>query len=136
MKLSQKCQYALKVILDLSNHVKNDRIHIADIAARQQIPHKYLGQILLQLKRGGFVISKKGPHGGYSLTLPPEAITVGEIIRCIDSRNFANSYDFFGVMSEVKVAIAGVIDRIDFGQIQKRAAEAMAKHDQGHTYFI
>lgn len=59
MKISYKCDYSLKVILDLSIHYPDKLTSIKDLAVRQDIPKKFLEQILLDLKKGGFVDSKK-----------------------------------------------------------------------------
>ena len=151
MKLSNKCNYALKIILDLSHHFGHCRVHITDMAKRQHIPRKYLEQILLQLKNGGLVQSKKGPNGGYALARPPSAIRVGEVIRLTEkslfsnfSKEFENSREetgvnrdgFFGVFAEVEAAISSVIDTIDFNEILKREAEILAKENQSLHFDI
>ncbi len=149
MKLSNKCNYALKVILDLSHHFGHHRVHIADLAKRQRIPRKYLEQILLQLKKGVLVQSKKGPNGGYALARPPSEIRVGDVIRLVERSRFslfnnepesfrektgANRNGFYGVFAEVEAAIFSVIDAIDFNEILKREAEILAKENQS-LYF-
>ncbi|WP_018131460.1 RrF2 family transcriptional regulator [Effusibacillus pohliae] len=83
MKLSSKGEYALRALLVLGQN-RNGVLPIADIAAATQVPVNYLEQILLQLKHLGFVRSKRGIHGGYSLRLPPEAIAIGEVIRQLE----------------------------------------------------
>jgi Rrf2 family protein len=57
---------------------------ISNISEQKEIPKKFLEQILLALKRGGFVKSRKGPDGGYILAKKPEEISVAEIIRLMD----------------------------------------------------
>ena len=59
-------------------------VRIADIARAKHIPRKYLEQILMSLKRAGYVKSRRGPSGGYLLAKPPEEITLAEIIRLMD----------------------------------------------------
>ena len=63
---------------------------IHDIAQRHHIPLKYLEQILLELKRGGVLESKRGVNGGYTLARTPEEISVGEVLRIVDGA-FAES---------------------------------------------
>ncbi len=59
-------------------------VKINDIAKRQDIPIKYLEQILLMLKGNGYVKSLRGAHGGYTLAKTPDKITLGEIIRLME----------------------------------------------------
>ncbi len=119
-------------------------MHIIDLAERQNIPPKYLEQVLTRLKKGEFIKSKKGPNGGYSLSRPPKGITVGEIIRVMEPSLFSNpdSSDgmtrngFFGVLEEVDEAISSVIDRIDFSEIQQRETEVLSRENGAITYHI
>jgi Rrf2 family protein len=57
---------------------------ITTLAASETIPKKFLEQILVSLKGAGFVASKKGKGGGYSLAQPPENISIGSVIRAIE----------------------------------------------------
>ncbi len=84
MKITYKGDYALKTILNLSLHYNQGLVNIHDLASSSDIPVKFLEQILLELKRGGFVDSKRGTKGGYFLTKSPEKITVGNIVRFIE----------------------------------------------------
>lgn len=151
MKISRKCEYALTVMLDLSNHHQNELVHISDLATRRNIPKKFLEQILLGLKRGGLVQSKKGPKGGYCLNRSPEKIMLGEVIRLMDSALFSisdNSTEsngngceltregFFGVIREIDKSICNVIDRISFAEVQKREEKVLTDENSGDFYFI
>lgn len=69
---------------DLALHYDQGPIQIEDIARRQHLPVRYLEQILLILKRAGFLESKRGMSGGYYLAKPPREITVGAIIRAME----------------------------------------------------
>lgn len=85
MKLSVKSEYACLALIELSEIYHKDQLStIAQIAANKGIPKKYLEQILLALKRGGYVKSYKGPEGGYKLAKDPATIYVAEIIRLMD----------------------------------------------------
>ena len=84
MAVSQKSQYGLRAIFELAKHHGQGVTTIAHIAAAQDIPPRFLEQILGQLRQGGFVESHRGPTGGYVLAVGPEEITVGQIIRFID----------------------------------------------------
>ena len=70
MKITYKGDYALKAILDLAlNYGRLVTIH--ELAARADMPLKFLEQVLLDLKKGGFVESRRGKVGGYLLAKPP-----------------------------------------------------------------
>ncbi|MFC1517443.1 RrF2 family transcriptional regulator [Candidatus Margulisiibacteriota bacterium] len=142
MKVSYKGDYATKIILDLSEIYPNKLAHIEDIAKRQDIPQNYLEQILLTLKKGGFVQSKKGPNGGYSLTRRPEEISLGEIIRfiegpvypisCCDPQGTQTCKEtkkcaFIGIWKEVGDGIANIVDNINFEQIKERTRKIREK---------
>lgn len=84
MKLSTKSEYACLALIDLSRHFDQGLRRIDEIARQQQIPKKYLEQILLLLKRAGYLRSRRGAEGGYRLIKPPDTISVAEIIRLMD----------------------------------------------------
>ena len=79
--ISQKARYALRALIALAGA---DNMMIADIAAQQRIPRKFLEQILLDLKRHGIVASRRGRLGGYALLRRPDQITFGRMLRIID----------------------------------------------------
>jgi Rrf2 family protein len=81
--ISNKAKYALRALVALAQ-AKEDSLAIPEIARRQHIPRKFLEQILLELKRGGFVASRRGKVGGYVLLRQPHEITFGEILRLVD----------------------------------------------------
>lgn len=85
MKLSKRGEYGLRAMIDLADWMsESEVIQIKDIAAREQIPVKFLEQILLTLKNAGLLQSKMGAAGGYYLARPPEEITLGQIVRVLD----------------------------------------------------
>ncbi|HEX9418742.1 MAG TPA: Rrf2 family transcriptional regulator, partial [Methylomirabilota bacterium] len=77
MRISAKGEYAIKAMLDLALRDPDTLEPIQDIAKRQSIPQRYLEQVLLGLKRAGFLHSRRGSAGGYRLAKPPAQITVG-----------------------------------------------------------
>ncbi len=84
MRLSTKGEYASRAMLELAFHYENQPLHIRDISRAQSIPQRFLEQILLQLKRAGYLRSRKGPDGGYYLSRPPADINIAEVIRVMD----------------------------------------------------
>ncbi len=84
MKVSTKGDYATRAMQDLALHYDQGPIQIEEIARRQHLPVRYLEQILLSLKRAGFLESKRGVNGGYYLAKHPREITIGAIIRVME----------------------------------------------------
>lgn len=83
MKISKKCQYALKSILELARRNTGQAVKTRDIANSQRISQRFTEIILNELKHGGFVKSKRGNEGGYLLARDPKALTVREVIEYI-----------------------------------------------------
>lgn len=85
MNISGRCDYACRAMLELA--VRRDTgapVSAQVIAEQRAIPEKYLTHILLQLKRSNLVHSMRGAQGGYMLTLPPNRISLLQIIESID----------------------------------------------------
>jgi Rrf2 family protein len=82
--LTNKGKYGLKAMLHLAKLGENEITQVAQIAEANNIPKKFLDQILVDLRRAGLVHSRKGKAGGYSLAKPAETIFAGQIIRAID----------------------------------------------------
>lgn len=83
--ISQKAKYALRALVSLARSEDDEEaLIIADIAERNNIPRKFLEQILLDLKRHGILESRRGKHGGYALLRPADKITFGEVLRIVD----------------------------------------------------
>ena len=87
MRLSKKGEYAIRALIEIGFESKlrpKSLIQISTVAQRTNIPEKFLEQILLALRNGGVLKSKRGVEGGYSLAKTPEEITLGEVIRLLD----------------------------------------------------
>ena len=82
--ISQKAKYALRALIALARAPQGEPLLISDIAESQAIPRKFLEQILLDLKRQGLVVSRRGRFGGYQLLRNPAQITFGQVLRLID----------------------------------------------------
>lgn len=81
MLVSQKCRYALRAIFELARRKGQGAVKISEIAEVQAIPPRFLEVILSELKRGGFVESRRGSEGGYLLVASARQLTVGEVMR-------------------------------------------------------
>lgn len=84
MKLSRRGEYAIKALLYLGMRDGEDGANTAEIAGFAQLPEAFLNHILLTLKNGGLLRSRRGARGGYVLNRPPEHITIGEVARMMD----------------------------------------------------
>jgi len=84
MRLSTKCRYGLRALIDLALFSTEKQIALKDIAERQNVSLKYLEQEFSLLKRTGLVRSVKGSRGGYLLAKPAEEILLDEIIRALE----------------------------------------------------
>ncbi len=84
MRLSTKGEYASRAMLELARRYQDGPIHSREISKAQEIPQNFLEQILLLLKRAGYLRSRKGRNGGYALAKPPGEISVAEVIRVMD----------------------------------------------------
>ncbi|HEY8576389.1 MAG TPA: Rrf2 family transcriptional regulator [Devosia sp.] len=82
--ISQKAKYALRALVSLARSGREQSMMIGEISRQQSIPKKFLEQILLELKRAGYVDSRRGRAGGYVLVKAPEEIMFGEVLRLID----------------------------------------------------
>jgi Rrf2 family protein len=137
MRVSQKVEYALRAMLELT--LRSDLPQVsrtADIARAQRIPEKFLEVILVELRRAGLIVSQRGPVGGHRLARRPEEISVGEVWRAIDgadegpARKKSNGSDpFVGVWDDVNRAILGVVDNVSLLEIRKRAESAKGVAD-------
>lgn len=84
MKLTSRSEYALLALVYLARHDSDGFISVETIALAQEIPPKFLEQILLALKRAKYLRSAKGQRGGYRLAKTADKISVAEVIRLFD----------------------------------------------------
>ena len=82
---SAKTTYGLLALMELAAALPGgDRLQVAEIAARQQIPERYLEQMMTSLRKGGLVHSSRGPRGGYQLARQADQITLEQAIHCLE----------------------------------------------------
>ena len=83
--LSNSCKYAIRAILYLAyNSSKTEKIGSKIIAEKIHIPAPFLAKIFQKLSKEEFIISSKGPHGGFYLTEKELQRTLLDVIKCID----------------------------------------------------
>ena len=142
MRMSRKCDYALRALIRMGLEKRDGYYSIADIARAEEIPAKYLEQIFTALKNAGILSAKPGPSGGYRFRKAPAEITLIDIVRLIDgpvaparcvSRTAYEACPrekvcaLRPVLSEVRDAIAAILDSITLEEVIRRAtAEGLA----------
>ena len=84
MKLSKKGMYALRALRHLAMAYGEGPISVHELADREELPRKYLEQVLSLLRKRGLLVSQRGKAGGYQLRRPPERISLGDVIRAVD----------------------------------------------------
>ena len=82
--ISAEAKYALRALIMLAGVPEGQALLIQDIAEGQNIPRKFLERILLNLKKAGFVQSRRGQQGGYALLKPASQISFAQVLRLID----------------------------------------------------
>ncbi len=133
MKISKKGEYALMAMIYLSGR-HGTPVRIQDIAEHEDIPVKFLEQILLDLKKAGYLYSKPGVGGGYTLLKDPAEITLAEIIRimdgplaplsCVSKRAYVkcpheSTCGLHSVMLRVRNAISDILENVTFADVGK-----------------
>lgn len=132
MRISKRCQYALKAVFELAMRNTGQPVKIYDIAGAQNMPPRFLEAILNQLRHAGFVDSRRGNEGGYMLARPAEELTVGQIIRCVQgtisvtdgnsekpdkSESFFGDYAFAQLWQKIDNAISQICDSTTFAEL-------------------
>ncbi len=86
MKLSKRGEYALRSMINLGIAAKVGRrlVRVTELATAEDLPVKFLEQVIQQLREAGFVESVRGKHGGYRLAKPADQIAIGSVVRLID----------------------------------------------------
>lgn len=154
MKLSQRGEYALRALLVLGLHYDAEEVvSIHTISTEQNIPRKFLEQILNDLKSTGAVESKRGVAGGYRLARRPEEITLAAMIRhlegalapvsCVSERFYEkctcpneSRCAIRNVMKEVRHAIVEILERVTVAELCERARRLNAEPATALDYVI
>jgi len=139
VRISAKGEYAIKAMLDLALRDPDTLEPIQDIAKRQSIPQRYLEQVLLGLKRAGFLHSRRGSSGGYRLAKPPTQITVGAVLRAVEGPSGVGGSgrsgrampgdaagDLVALWRAVSEAVDSVVDGTTLEDLRRQAFERRA----------
>ncbi len=155
MKLSTRGEYALRALLVLGRDYQEDDsvVRIQEISEQQNIPKRFLEQILNDLKSARVVESKRGVAGGYRLSRPPEKITLAEVIRhvegalapvsCVSERFYEKCScpdearcAIRSVMKEARDAVVQVVERVTVAEMCERARQLAEKPVCGLDFII
>jgi Rrf2 family protein len=136
MKLSKKGEYALRALIDfgIAAEVGRDLVQASELAAKEQIPGKFLEQIMIELREAGYIASQRGKFGGYRLAVPASQVIIGDVVRridgplapigCVSQTAYCPctcpDEDHCGLrilMLDVRNAIARILDRYTLGDI-------------------
>jgi Rrf2 family protein len=137
MKLSVRGEYALRALLVLALNYDQSVVRIQTISEQQNIPKRFLEQILNDLKSAGVVQSKRGVSGGYRLSRRPEEITLAIVIRhiegalapvsCVSERFYEkcscpdeSRCAIRSVMKEVREAVVKIVERLTLADLVDR----------------
>jgi Rrf2 family protein len=153
MKLSVHGEYALRALLVLGLHYGPSVVSIQTISQEQNIPKRFLEQILNDLKGSGAVESKRGMAGGYRLARPPQDITLAAVIRhvegalapisCVSERFYEKCScpdearcAIRNVMKEVREKIVEVIEKVTIADLCERAKKLSNEPASALDYVI
>jgi Rrf2 family protein len=136
MKISKRGEYALRALIDLgiAAELGWPMLQVSELATKEKLPIKFLEQIFTQLKAAGYVKSRRGKFGGYSLAWPMSRIKFGAIIRliegplapirCVSQTSYARCScpdevhcGLRMLMFDVRNAITAVLDRFTLADI-------------------
>jgi Rrf2 family protein len=127
--MSKKCKYAIKALVYLAKNKEEGNILTSKIAEEENIPKKFLEQILLDLKNAGYVGSQQGYKGGYYLKKQAKDITVADIFRLFDGAIAlvpCVSYERYEACADCTDEATCTIKR-EFAIIREQTREVMKK---------
>jgi Rrf2 family protein len=148
VKLSKRGEYALRALIDfgLAQAMGRPLLQVNELASKEDLPVKFLEQILMQLKAAGYLESRRGKHGGYCLARPPEDIQIGQVVRLIDGplapircvsqvayeRCTCPDEEHCGlrmVMLDVRNAISNILDRFSLAGVVEVTLRKMRRNN-------
>lgn len=153
MKLSLRGEYTLRALVVLGLHYGQPVVSIQTISEDQNIPKRYLEQILNELKSAGVVESKRGVAGGYRLALAPDQIKLASVIRhmegalapvsCVSEQFYRRctcpneaQCGIRSVMKEVRDAIVTILERVTVAELCDRVRKLQVEPARAVDYVI
>jgi Rrf2 family protein len=153
MKLTVRGEYTLRALVVLGLNYGPHVVAIQTISRDQNIPKRFLEQILHDLKSGGFLESKRGVTGGYRLALSPEKITLAAVIRhvegalapvsCVSERFYRKCScpdearcGIRSVMREVRDALVAILEKVTVAELCDRVRSLQVDPAKPFDYII
>ncbi len=153
MKLSLRSEYALRALLVLGLHYGPEVVRIQTISTEQNIPKRFLEQILNDLKSAGVVKSKRGMAGGYRLARRPGEISLAMVVRhlegalapvsCVSERFYEkcscpdeSRCAIRSVMKEIREAVVRIAERVTIAELCERWKRLQATPGESLDFMI
>ena len=153
MKLSLRGEYALRALIVLGLNYHESVVRVQAISDQQNIPKRFLEQILNDLKSADVVESRRGMAGGYRLRRPPEEISLAVVIRhiegplapvsCVSERFYEKcscpdeaKCGIRSIMKEVRDAIVKILEEVTVAQLCDRVRSLQGAHTNPMDYII
>jgi Rrf2 family protein len=153
VKLTVRGEYALRALIVLGLNSNQSVVQIQTISKLQNIPKRFLEQILNELRSAGIVESRRGVAGGYRLRLPPDKVTLAEVIRhiegplapvsCVSERFYErctcpdeSNCGIRSVMKDVREAIVKILESVTLAQLCERVRKLQGAHANPLDYVI
>jgi len=141
MRLSRRSEYGLRALVDLVRQDGSTPVALGALAKRNNLPPKFLEQIMSTLKHGGIVRTTLGAHGGYAIAADPSTVTIGRVVRLLDGALApvpCVSLRYYGrcscpdeatcplrdVMIDVRDAMLEILDRETIAELAARQGRA------------
>lgn len=154
MRLTKKAEYGLRAIINLgiAQELGRNRVSVADLAFADNLPMKFLEQILISLREAGYVETQRGKNGGYFLAKDPKTVKMGDLVRLLDGPlapiacASQTAYepcscadeDHCGlrmIMIDVRNAISGILDRYTLADVVEVTLRKIRRNGAEH-YFM
>ena len=155
MKLSQRGEYALRalVVLGLRYRPGAEVVRIQTISKEQNIPKRFLEQILNDLKSAGILASRRGKAGGYRLARSPDKITLAEVVRhiegplapvgCVSEKFYEpctcpdeSKCGIRSVMADVRMGIVKVLEGVTVAELCRRERKLHEDADGAEAEYV
>lgn len=153
MKLSLRGEYALRALVVLGVNYGPEVVRIQTISAQQNIPKRFLEQILNDLKSAGIVESRRGMAGGYRLSKTPDKINLAQVIRhiegplapvrCVSEKYYSKctcpdeeKCGIRSIMKDVREAIVNILEKVTVEELCNRVKQLQGTKSNPLDYII
>ncbi|MBL4612269.1 MAG: Rrf2 family transcriptional regulator [Emcibacter sp.] len=135
-RLTKKMIYALEAVVDVAYNGRTGPVQSRDITRRQEIPQRYLEQVMQQLVRAGILKGVRGPKGGYNLARERRRVSVGEIVRVVNNMDTKKDREEALSSSPLGIKVinplieslnSSIVDKLDNITLQDLCQQAMSE---------